>query len=149
MKRIFSVLLCVLLLFSCASLPAFAAEPETVTTSVRCLEDGSYIVTELRVSSVQPMANTRSGSVTEGYYSSSGVLVFTVQVVGTFTYTGTGATATSASANVSVVASGASLMSKKAYTSGPTAYASASVLYEGRNRTLTVQLTCSATGVLS
>lgn len=130
---------------------ASAAETELILVSsdTTYLEDGSYIVTEIFVNPVQTLASTKSGMKSQHYYSPSKVHVFSVTVTGTFSYTGSSATATASTSTVNLYTTGATYVSKNAYTAGAVAVASGTVKYEGVKRTLTVQLTCSGNGTLS
>lgn len=156
MRRFFVALVCLTLICSILTLPATANElPKVgesgqviISQTVEYLEDGSYFVETVYKSSVQPYSNTTSGSKTAQYYV-SGTLIFTVQVNGTFTYDGSTAEATSATGSVKAYVSGVTLESKDAYTSGASAYATASVSYGGTTLSKTVKLTCDKDGNLS
>ena len=150
MKRFLSVFL-VILIFTCAlSVTATAAPTDTlISSSVEYLEDGSYFVTNIYESAIQPRTG-KSGSKDSIYYGADGTKLFVVTVNGTFEYTpAVSATATSATATVGRYTDKASFVSKDAYTSGASAYAVGTVSYNGINITRTVVLTCDKYGVLS
>ena len=95
-------------------------------------------------------ATSKSGSKTKTYYSASNTAIFSVTVTGGFSYTyGVSASATSSVATVYIFDSSATFVSKNAYTSGATAYATGTVKYRGNSATLTVSLTCDKYGNLS
>lgn len=146
MKRIFSLFVCVLLVFSCCAVIASAQE---TSTSIEYFEDGSYVVTTL----VQNNPNGRtgiSGSKSSVYYTSSGSSVFSVTLTGYFSYTyGTSSKATGEDVTVAVYDSSASYVTKSSYHSGATAYGSGTVSYRGYQKTLSVQITCDKYGNLS
>ncbi|MBQ4257764.1 MAG: hypothetical protein II713_02050, partial [Clostridia bacterium] len=79
----------------------------------------------------------------------SNVMVWSVTVYGEFSYTGYSSSATSASGNVKIYVTGASLVSSQSYTSGSSAVAKATVLYQGEQIPRNVILTCDRNGVLS
>jgi len=146
--RLLGVVLC-LCLFASSNV-AFAAEPDAVSTTTYVNPDGSYVVEEIvEYGSELARASSKTGSKTSTYYTASNVRVFAVKVTGTFTYTGSSATAESSTATVSIYDSDAEYITKSAYTSGRTAYASGTVEYLGERCVLPTSLSCSNTGVLS
>lgn len=79
------------------SLPVDAAE---MRTTVTYLEDGSYIVTEIRESTTRAM--TKVGDKTDMYYSATHELQWKMTVTGEFLYDGTTATCTYATGTVTI-----------------------------------------------
>ena len=148
MKKLISILLCVLFLFSFAGLTVSASEARLVSEEIQYLDNGDYIVTRIYEDAISPLANVKSGQKKQDYYVGN-KHIFSVTVNGSFSYTGSTATATSAASTVAIYNADATYVSKNAYTAGPNAVASGTVKYSGSNRTLTVQLTCSGNGTLS
>ena len=149
MKKLISLALVIVLIFaSFLMIPVSAKESdENEIVEYEYLADGSYFVTTVRQS--EPTRGTVSGNKTASYYNSSNNLIWAVTVYGSFTYSGYSATATSASGAVDYYVTGASLVSREAYTSGASAVAKATVSYLGYERTRTVTLTCDRNGILS
>lgn len=141
MKRVLALVLTVLLLSS-FSMVAFAAPADKlISTTTEYSEDGSYIVTEIYESAIQPRTG-KTGYAESTYYSSNGSKIFVVTVNGTFSYVeAVTSTATSATASVSIYSNKASFVSKNAYISGATAVATGTVNYSGDTITKTVTLT--------
>lgn len=148
MKRVLALVLTVLLLSS-FSMVAFAAPADKlISTTTEYSEDGSYIVTEIYESAIQPRTG-KTGYAESTYYSSNGSKIFVVTVNGTFSYVeAVTSAATSATASVSIYSNKASFVSKNAYTSGATAVATGTVNYSGDTITRTVTLTCDKYGNL-
>lgn len=149
MKRIFAALLLAVLSLSLCAFPALANNSTETTEEVIRYEDGSYLVVALTVSTTRA-AGTRSGIKTGNYYDSDGELCWDFSIHGAFTYDGTTATATQASYSYNIYNSAWKLKSAEAYCSGDQAIA------EGKfnggfflNRSTSITLTCSPTGVLS
>ena len=101
-------------------------------------------------SSFSRATNAAAGAKSGKGYSSDGELLWELIVHGTFTYDGTTATATQASYSYNIYNSAWKLKSAEAYCSGNQAIA------EGKfngglflNRSTSITLTCSPTGVLS
>lgn len=146
MKKFISVLFLVVLVFSLCAFPASASN---TTEEIIYYEDGSYLVMTL----TEPMtraSSVRSGAKTGDYYNADGDLLWDFTVHGTFTYDGTTATATDASYSYNIYHSAWTLKNASAYCSGDQAIA------EGKfngglllNRSTSISLTCSPTGVLS
>ena len=150
MKRFLSFCLAILLLASAFSVTAVAApENRLVSTSVEYLEDGSYFITEVYESAIQPRTG-QIGSKTSTYYGENGSKIFSVTVNGTFSYVYCSSVgATGAEAIVNIFNNNASYVSKSAYTREASAYAVGTVSYNGINITRTVVLTCDKYGNLS
>lgn len=151
-RKFFIGLLLVMVLLSLCTVPALAAETPEATTAIVYYEDGSYMIVTLVV--YKPFAaraaNTISASRTVSSYNADDELLWDFTVHGTFTYDGTTATATDASYSYNIYNSAWELKSAEAYCSGNQAIA------EGKfngglllNRSTSITLTCSPTGVLS
>lgn len=149
-KTTITLILC-LCIFACTVCAQSVSTSGTLLSSTTYVNaDGSYIVEEIiEYTNPNTRASTKSGSKTATYYTSSNKKIFAVTVTGTFSYSGSSATAESASATVTIYNSSASYVTKSAYTSGRTAYASGTVKYYGLNYSQDVALSCSNTGVLS
>lgn len=150
MKRIFSLLICILLLGSMIALPVAAEEEDQIVISqtVEDLGDGCYYIETITVPSIQPYSNTVKGTKRATYVVSE-QSIFTVAVHGTFSYDGNSSSATDASGTITTYVDGVEIEDKDAYTSGASAYASATVRYQGVRLTKTVKLTCDKNGNLS
>lgn len=149
MKRIFAMLILAVLSLSLCAFPALASNAAETTENVIYYEDGSYLVMTLTVSMVRA-SGTRSGIKTGNYYDSDGILCWDFSIHGAFSYDGTAATATAASYSYNIYNSAWKLKNAEAYCSGNQAIA------EGKfnggfllNRSTSITLTCSPTGVLS
>lgn len=156
MRRRFSIgLLCAVMLIMLAAPPVSAAEfrDETVVfRTVTTLEEGYYIVTEIREaipSTLGRAAQTKTGSKTKTLYSNADTKIGSLTVSGTFTYNGSTASATSASYSHSISNALWSFSGGSASRSGATATAKGNFIYVGQSQTLTVSLTCSPNGTLS
>lgn len=125
MKKILSILLSTVLLFSVMSLPTAASTIKTtqVTPTVEYLEDGSYFITEIETTSNPLLRSSTGGSKTATYYNSYGSAIYAVTVYGNFYYSyGSTAYATSASSSLSIYSSDASYNSKSSSYSSNIAY---------------------------
>lgn len=152
MKRSIALMLTIVLLFGLFLTPAVATEGQEPQTTRIDFEDGSYLIEQIVETS--GMQNTRATSTKSGYknstyYTADNVAIYTVRVTGSFEYTGTSSKATSSTATVYTHHANASYLSKSAFCSGITAYATGSVSYSGKTLSRSVALSCSATGVLS
>ena len=151
-KQILSAILMIIVFLSSFVLPAGAKEADTAvtTTEVELLDNGDSIETELITYTVLGGAKaTKSGQKTKSYKNSSGAVMWSVTVYGTFSYTGSSATCTSASRSTTCPGSGWTIVSSSASKSGNTATAKATAGYNNSNFSLTVSLKCSANGTLS
>lgn len=150
-RSVFGLVLAALL-FSLCAVPALAADDTVKTVDVIYFEDGSYLTVELTEQRTPLTRTTYSvtGSKTGYYNNSSGELMWTFTVRGTFSYNGTTSSATSASYSYTIEDSTWKFISGSAYCSGNQAIA------EGHfrcalilNRYTTLTLTCDANGNLS
>lgn len=155
MKRSFILWLCVVLIGSILVVPVSAAELTDgngdeiiVSQTVEDMGNGCYFIETISVPSIQPYSDSVSGT-KSAVYVSSGVTIFSVSVTGTFSYDGSTAKATKASGSVYTYVEDAVIISSNAYTSGASAYATASVSYESATLSKTVKLTCDKDGNLS
>lgn len=151
MKRIVSFCLCVILLVTLLAVPA-SANPNSgmilVSETIECIDEDTYFIERIYVPAVSSHSNEKAGTKTaERIYK--GITIFTVSLTGHFTYDGISAMAKSASVTVSASVSGASLLSKSAYTNGASAIGTCSISYLGSTLNKTVTLTCDANGNLS
>lgn len=152
MKKLFSILLSILILTSLLSV-ASAAEAEP---SVEYFPDGSYSVTVIEDESpgISLFSSSATKSKRKTYYSASGTARWYVKVTGTFTYGDGSSKCTSASASAASYVSSWRIASKSSSKSGnkATATATADYIIEGEtfySMTESVTLTCSATGTFS
>ena len=131
MKKTLISILCCLIVF-CGIVPMYASASETSTsnkTTTEYFEDGSYVVT---------------------YYTANDKAIFAVSLTGNFNYTyNVSCTATSQSVSVSVYDSSASYVTRTSSRSGATVYGSGTVSYAGRNKTLSLSITCDKYGNIS
>lgn len=159
MKRFIALLFCFILICSCISLPAAAAECNSayimqdsdqiiISQTVVNLGNGCYFVETISVPSIQTCSNTKTGTKTATYVL-SGTAIYSISVTGTFTYDGSTSKATSASGSIAAHVDGVTLNSGNAYTSGTSAIAVGSVKYNGATLQKTVRLTCDKNGTLS
>ena len=152
MKRIASVFFSLLLVLT-LSVGASATENTDsnilLSRSVEILDNGDYIVTETYETATQPRASIKTGYRTSTYNNSDGTKIWDVTVQGTFSYSyGISSTATDAIAIVNIYNSNAEYRSKSAYTSGNTAYASATIVYKQYVTSRTVSISCDEYGNL-
>lgn len=150
MKRFCISILCLLILgtFFTFGVSANTVVSDTKST-IEYLDDGSYIITEWETIPTATRS-VSSKTKTSTYYSSSGSAIFSVSLTGNFTYTsGVSAKATSQSVSVTVYSDSASYVTKSSSRSGASVYGSGTVYYAGRNRTLSLQMTCDVYGNIS
>ena len=131
----------------------FATADQQTANNVIYFEDGSYITVELVVIESRT-TNTKTGSKVYHYRDGDGVELWNATLQGTFTYNGTSATCTASNVSVSIINDNWYTVSKSASKSGASATGEATV---GRKllgitikkETVSMRLTCSASGVLS
>lgn len=160
MKKVFAIILSMLMMFSLCSF-AFAKRDDTiVNSSVEVYADGSYGITTIKEyvvdmpDSAKVSNAAKSGSTSYSYYTSSNVLLWKVTLNATFTYNGTTATCTSATPSYTVYNSSWKVTKSTASHSGNTATGSFTakrytlgIPVETVNKTLT--LTCSPNGTIT
>ncbi len=153
MKRLISLLICIILISSTLILPSAALElSETeqvmISQTVENLGNGCYYIETIYIPSIQSYSSAKTGTKTAQYIA-SGTTIYTISVTGTFTYDGTTSDATSATCKIATYVDGATILSRNAYTSGASAIATGSVSYIGVTLQKTVTLTCDKNGNLS
>lgn len=164
MKKLFAVLLCLLIGCSVLCAPAAQAQEETgilVSQQVEYLEDGSKIITcvyeEVSNQGIATAATTvtKSGKKTQTVQDSDGDILFTLTVNGTFSVImGNSCSCTASSYSYTTPGSGWSLKTGSATKSANKAYANATFVKKilgitTQTKTSSVTLTCSINGVLS
>lgn len=142
MKKLLSYTLLILFFIIPVCNTAIASD---TNYSIQYLENGDYIITEDLFSS-----NARTYTSPEkrsSYYTANHTLVFTTLLSATFNYIyGKQASAINSSITVSIPASSAIFKSKTSSVSGNTANGSATVFYQGADRTIYVSMTCDIYG---
>ena len=154
MKKTISLLLIAVLCFTALIIPATATDMEVVTpkSSISRIElpDGGYILEKItELPTMTRASGTKSGEKTRVRYTANNEAVYGVKVTGTFNYNGTSSSAIYSAATVYIYMSGASYVSKSAWYSGNTAYATGSVKYLGITESRTPSLSCDKNGNLS
>jgi hypothetical protein len=154
MRHMIAMVLSLLLLLSL--LPSAHATGSTV--EIEYLEDGSYFVTELEEAKpvVVPFSSTTTvtRSKKTSAYSTSGEIVWYVQVTGTFTYGNGTAVCTASSVTAKSNQTNWQITSQSASRSGASATATATAAKKvlgltTSTQTRSVTLTCSSTGTFS
>lgn len=153
-KRFFSLVCCFIFIFSISAMSVHAASVSvpnlqySVDQDIEYFDDGSYIITEWDIT---PSSRTSASKTKKStYYSSNDVAIFAVSLTGQFSYTyGSSAKATSQNVSVTVYSDSASYVTKSSSRSSASVYGSGTVYYAGRNRTLSLQMTCSIYGNIS
>ena len=160
MKKLLSVILTVVLLFTAFSIFTVLAENEVVVSrEIIYNPDGSYteiVVTE-KINNIMPCAETytKSGTKNGHRYDENGKLKYTFTVHGTFTVrAGVSATCTNASYSTSNIASGWSLDSASTGKSANKAIGNATFKYKvllitSKTEDISVTLSCDGNGNLS
>lgn len=145
MKKLFVYLL----LVACFLFPNCNAIPAAPNYEIQYLDNGDYIITEIYTSDTILHTST-SKSKKASYYSQDHTFIFSVTISASFNYTyGVRASATSANAIVDIASSSAVFKSKNSYVSGNTAYGTATVSYQGSDKTLNVNISCDIYGNIS
>lgn len=149
MKKLVSVLLATVMMLTLFAVPvsASANTPEKIQY-IEYIDEDSYFLVEIETTSSPLTRATTSGNKSSTYVY-GGKSIWTVTVYGSFTYNGSTSSATSASGNVTTHVTGCSIGSRNSYYSGSTAYATASVTYNGSSVSRTVSLYCDKNGKLS
>lgn len=149
-KRFFSLFLSCVLIFSLFGMFVYANEVE-LNNEIILLENGDYIEVETIWSQAR-ISRTATKSYT--YRNSEGSAMWEAVLTAGFTYDGTTSSCTSASCNVTVYNSSYSMVTKHAYRSGNTAYASVTMSYTTAGVTTSqstykITLSCDENGNLS
>lgn len=146
MKKAFSMLMVVLLVFSMA-FPTFAAQSSENT--VQTFSDGSYCVITLETD-YQTRSSTRSATKTYTYYNGDDECQWLFMVHGTFSYDGTTSEAVSAKGAYTIVNREWSLTDSEVYCQG--AYAIGEAVFEHPSDgtvPITVTIYCDKNGNIS
>lgn len=158
MKKILSVLMAVITLFSIFTVCAFAEEKSAdVVETTEYFEDGSYVVTTLEVEDENSMAratSTKTGSKTVIFYNADDEKMVTVKLTATFSYTGSSATCTNVSPTFTVHESTYRVTKATGTKSGNQGIGEFTVKHYFlgvaiQTRETTITITCSNTGTLS
>lgn len=156
MKKIVSVLLSVMIMFS-LSVPSFAVDnTDNGNTFIEYLEDGSCFITTLTIveESSTYATNTKTFSKTTSYKDTDGIVCWSATLTATFRYTGSSATCTESTVSYEIYDSAWRMTSATASKSGNTATADITakrytlgIPFKTIDRTIT--MTCSANGTIS
>ena len=145
MKKLFACLFLVV----CFLFPNCNVTTATPNYTIQYLENGDYIITEF-CDSDTTLRTPTSKSKKSTYYAANHNPIFAITISASFDYTyGVRASATSANAIVNIADSSAVFKSKNSYVSGNTAYGTATVLYQGSNKTLNINMSCDIYGNIS
>lgn len=145
-KKIFSCILCLALSFVLA-FSCFAQESQTVLAQYT-EELGNGITAIVTITESQSFArSTKTHTVKKQYYS-SGEYAGTVALMAHFSYNGSTSSAASASGS-GIGANGWTYASQKTWTSGSSAYLTATLSKNGTYIPVTLSLTCDANGNVS
>ena len=153
MKRLFSILLVVVLLFVLLPANTYATTISKADDKIIYFNDGSYLTIELTWMESRA-SGTKTGSKTYRYNDSDGVEMWRAVLRGTFTYTGSSATCTASSCDVTISDSAYYVVSKNVSKSGNAALCE---LTMGRKflgitinkSTVNMSITCDANGSLN
>lgn len=147
MKKLISLFSVILMITALIVFPVHAQESETV----EYLPDGSYYVTTIEQSNIQPFSSgTTSGSKITTYKNSNGVTIFTFKLTGYFTYTGSSASCTKATGELTYIHPNCSNTSYGAYPSWNQAVGYVKTTYRGIVPCeKEIRLTCDNNGNLS
>ena len=149
MKKTLILLFSFLFIFA-STFPVKASEIQSInsTNIIEIFDDGSYIVATLSRSS-----STKSAKRTYTYKTSSGKILWTITVTGTFTYNGSSSSCTKASVSTTCPSITFKLASKSATKHNSTATATASFKQYNdsvylRTITRSVSISCDKSGKL-
>lgn len=156
MKKVVSVLLIVMIMFS-LNVPAFAVENiDNENTVIEYLEDGSCFITTITVVEENSTyaTNTKTFTKTISYKDEDGIVCWKATLTATFRYTGSSATCTDSDVTYTINDSAWKITSATASKSGNTATADITakrytlgIPFKTVDRTIT--MTCSANGTIS
>ena len=147
MKKILSILLFTSMLFLSTCFNVFAI-PEHY--NVQYLENGDYIVISEVYHSTGTARTATSNTKTCTYYAKDNTAIFSAILSATFDYAyGIRSSATNSNIRVQIKNGTASFKSKNSYVSGNTAYGTATVSYQGSDKTLNVNISCDIYGNIS
>lgn len=145
MKRLFLSFLTAIFMFCVLSAPAMAFYETETKSQIILYEDGSYAVI---TSYVGMSARSSTGDHKDyTYYNALRQECFKYTLYADFTYNGTTSQADSCDYSVKIYRRGWEIDTHSEYTSGNTAYGSASFTSpEGQARTVSLTLTCDKNG---
>lgn len=148
MKKVLSLVILIVTLFSLSIIPVSAKE---VTTITEYLEDGTYFIETVEEETSYGVwaISTKSGTKTRTYYSASGSALFSLTVGGTFNYNGTVARAIDSSYSYGINSSLWSFVSGSSSYTANKATATGTFSSLGNQKTLSVTLACDQDGNLS
>lgn len=158
MKKLFPIILVVILLIMPFSFTTFAEAPEVIISeTTEYFEDGSSVTTTItqQINKASRAVTTVSGSKVKTGRNSNGQIEYKFQVNGTFSVNvGISATCTAVSCGASELANGWSLDSSTTSKSGNTASATGILKYKVLFVTthtieIPLSLSCDANGTLS
>lgn len=151
-RKFISAILIILCVSACdINVLAMSAETSAVKylPQIEYQSDGSYYITEIHLIN-DFFRSGKKGQKSTSYYTPSGSLAWKLTVTGTFSYNGSSSSCSNATSSLSSVSSSWSTVSKSAYPSGNTAVGTATMRQNGGgNISKSVQLKCSASGILS
>lgn len=157
MKKVFSIVIVFILLFS-MSLPVFSeSEKMVISESIEYLDDGGYIVTTLSVDEecyTTRATVAKTGSKKVVIYNDDDEALVTMKLTATFNYTGTSATCTNVSPTFTVHNSYWRVTKSTGTKSGNKGIGEFTAKHyvlgiPVQTRDVTITITCSNTGVLS
>lgn len=145
------------ILFVCTYSISISANGTQKTTIIQTFDNGSYIESTLQENSdpfFRSATQKKTGRKTNTYKSSSGKIIWSVTVKGSFTFNGKTSSCTSSTVTTSCPGAGWKITNSSANKSGATASASATAkkYIDGKcinTIARTVKLTCSKSGNLS
>lgn len=157
MKKVISLILTFIMMFSICSVSAFAVNTENVVSeTIEYFEDGSYLVVTLveEGNSVARATSTTTGSKTATIYNADDVKLVTLKLTATFSYTGSSATCTAASTSYTIHNDNWKVKSATATKSGNKAIGEFvskryTLLIPVQTINSTVTITCSNTGTMT
>lgn len=158
MKKIISLFLAFIMIFTVGTVSSFASDNEAVTSeTTEYLEDGSYIITTLTIyesDSISRATSSVTGSKKAVLYNSDDEAMVTLKLTATFSYTGSSATCTAASTSYTLHSDNWKVTSATASKSGNKAIGEFTskrytLLIPVQTVNSTVTITCSNSGTLS
>lgn len=153
MKRIFVAILALVMLCSVAlCTPASAAPITESKTVIEYLENGDYIETIISWEE-NSTRSSKTGSKTNNYKNNNNEILWSVTVRGTFYYNGSTSSCTAVSHSTTAPSSYWTIKNSSSSRSGNKATANATATLRvgstAHDESMTVTLTCSASGTLS
>lgn len=157
MKRIFSLLLSLIVIFSVFTITAYADDSvensRVISEEIEYYEDGSYAVITLVEEDCNTLARAASTKTTYKSYTyrnNDGDVLWAAKLTATFSYTGSSATCTSAKTSYSISKSSWKCSKNTASKSGRTAkgdFTFKKLLLISKS--VTISISCSNSGVIS